>query len=647
METFFDKINFPYDSVREGQDKFIKYVFLTIKEQKNLMVSAPTGLGKTVSGLAPAIAYARKKEKTVICLTSRQTQANQVIKTIADINRKARSRGDTKPLNYMAFIGKRNMCAHKDRDLYPASDFNEFCKKSRETGKCKFFINTKNEENAEQIKEIIDETSRSAMNVEGFVNLAGSCKFCPYEVAGKKAFKADVVICDYNYLFSAGIRENFLGKIGRTLDECIVVVDEAHNLPDRIRSAHSYGLNTELLKNALNELQASIKSDEYDIYINNIRGVLRDIMLDKLDSKNLDYLVKKDEFIKNLTGRFLNTTMQDIIDKLDSAAALVKEDKIISYVERVSHFLSRWYKADEESYLRVLEKIVVKGETSLSLRIKCIDPSKIAGDILNSTYSSILMSGTLSPISMYKDILGVANCRTLELDSPFAAKNQLTIVDDTVTSKYSARSDATFSTIAKNIEDALFVAEDKNAIVFFPSYAFMDSVISKMNLVTMNRKVLREQKYMNKEEKEKFVDKFKATGAFDDKSKVLFAITSGSFAEGLDLPAKALELVIVVGLPLAVPDTFTKAVIKHFDNKFGKGQMYGYIYPAMSKIIQAAGRCIRSETDTGVVILMDDRFMSPLYAQCFPFAKQMYVTKDLMGDVEKFFDKHNKSPLDL
>ncbi|NQZ84420.1 MAG: ATP-dependent DNA helicase [Nanoarchaeales archaeon] len=647
METFFEKINFPYETVRAGQDKFIKYVFLTIKEQKNLMVSAPTGLGKTVSALAPAIAYAQKHEKTIICLTSRQTQANQVIKTIADINRKAKSRGKTRPIRYMAFIGKRNMCAHKDRDLYPASDFNEFCKKTRETGKCKFFINTKNEDNAEQIKEVIDESTRSVMNVEGFVNLAGGCKLCPYEVAGKKAFKADVVICDYNYLFSAGIRENFLGKIGRTIDECIVIVDEAHNLPDRIRSAHSYGLTTELLKNALKELQACIKDDSYDIYINNIRGVLRDIMLDKLDSSTTDYLVSKDEFIKNLTSRFLNTNMQDIIDKLDAAAALVKEDRIISFVERVSHFLGRWFKADEDSYLRILEKTVNKGETTLSLRIKCIDPSTISGDILNKSYSTILMSGTLTPIKMYRDILGVANCRTLEVESPFLSKNQLTIVDDTVTSRYAERSDEMFSKIAKNIEDALFVAKDKNTIVFFPSYDFLDKIVSKINLVGLNRKVLREQRYMNKEDKEKFVDSFKSTGAFDDKAKVLFGITSGSFAEGLDLPAKALEMVLVVGLPLAVPDTFTKAVIKHFDKKFGKGQMYGYIYPAMSKIIQAAGRCIRSEQDKGVVVLMDNRFMSPLYAQCFPWQKSMYVTKDLMGDIEGFFDSNDKDSLDI
>jgi len=635
MEPFFDKINFPYDSVRSGQDRFIKYVFKAISTKKNIMISAPTGLGKTVSALAPAIAYAKKKNLTVICLTSRQTQANQVIKTIADISRKAKQ-----SINYMAFIGKRNMCCHADRDLYPAGDFNEFCKKVRETGKCKFFKNSKNEEYAEQMKEIINETSNSFMNVEGFVDLASSCKFCPYELAGKKANKAEVIICDYNYLFSTGIRESFLGKIGRTLEECVIVVDEAHNLPDRIRGAYSYNLSSDLLKNALKELNAGVKNDEYDIYINSIRSTFRDLMLDNLDSKSPDYLISKEEFTDNLLKRFPSMTLATIIDKLEIAAALIKEDKIISHVERVANFLSKWDKLDEESYLRILEKNVKGNETTLNLRVKCIDPGSIASETLNNTFSTILMSGTLSPITMYRDILGVGNCFLLELDSPFAAKNQLTLVDETVTTKFTARSPEMFRQIGSNITDFLDAGENKNAIVFFPSYDLMDKVLGQMNLSNLSRKVLREQRYMNKEEKEVFISKFKSNGrGFDSKAKVLFAITSGSFAEGLDLPNSALEMVLVVGLPLAVPDTFTKAVIKHFDKKFGKGQMYGYIYPAMSKIIQAAGRCIRTETDKGVVVLMDNRFFFPMYAQCFPKHWHMHTEKDMFEKIRKFYDE--------
>jgi len=141
---------------------------------------------------------------------------------------------------------------------------------------------------------------------------------------------------------------------------------------------------------------------------------------------------------------------------------------------------------------------------------------------------------------------------------------------------------------------------------------------------------------MTKEQKENIVNDFKS--GFNSKAKVLFAVTSGSFAEGLDLPSSALEMVLVVGLPLGVPDLFTNAVIRHYDKKFGKGQLYGYIYPAMSKIIQAAGRCIRTEDDKGVVALIDNRFLWPLYAQTFPINWSLKATKDYVIQVGNFFN---------
>lgn len=635
MDEFFTKLNFPYSSVRDGQDEFIRRVDKAISQNKNIMVSAPTGSGKTVSALAPAIYHAKAKGLTVVCLTSRQTQANQVIKTIHDINRKASENKSYKDgINYVAFIGKRSMCVHEDRALYPASDFNEFCKKVRETGKCKFFRNSHDSEREDQIKQVLVETSH--MNVEGFVDLAGGCKLCPYELAGKKAASADVVICDYNYLFSTGIKEGFLGKIGRTMEQCIVVVDEAHNLPDRIRNSYSYTLSTEILKNALNELKEFVKSNEYDEFIIGVRQALEELLFDRLDSNNKDHLIEKDEFFSKLLSKFNGLKVEDIADKLFNAGALIKEDKVISFVERVGVFLTRWAEVDTESYLRVLEKDVKEGKTVLNLRIKCIDSSEIAADVLNSTFSSVLMSGTLSPIEMYRDILGVANCDLLELDSPFAKENQLTLVDNEVTTKFTSRSPEMFRQIANNVEKVLNSSEDRNAIVFFPSYDLMDKVLSYVNIVLLGRKVLKEQRYMTKEDKEKFIDEFKDNG-LDMKSRVLFAVTSGSFAEGLDLPREALEVVIVVGLPLAVPDVFTQAVIRHFDKKFGKGQQYGYVYPAMSKIIQAAGRCIRTEEDKGIVVLMDSRFLFPTYALSFPKHWHMKVPTDFELEIKEFF----------
>ncbi len=655
MDKFFEDINFPYSSVRVGQDDFIKKVYKTISECRNIMVSAPTGLGKTVSALAPAINIAKKKGLTVVCLTSRQTQANQIIKTIQDINTKANYNDK---LNFVAFIGKRSMCSHKDRDTLPASDFNDFCKKMKETGKCSYYKNTKNSDYEEKIKGIIDETSKNFMTVENFVKFVSSPTyinenlvkgFCPYELAGKKAFKADVVVCDFNYLFSTGIREAFLGKIGRTLDECIVIVDEAHNLPDRVRNSHSFMMNNDLIKNATKEMRDFVKTDKYDQYILNLRIALNDIYHDKLLGEKSEYLISKKEFLDSYLKKISKdkdgnlVSIKDIVSKLKDLEAIVKEDRVISFIGRVASFLEQWNNLDEEYYLRTMEKQIREDKTVLTLRIKCIDPSEISSEIINNTYSSILMSATLSPIEMYKDILGVANCETLEISSPFSKERQLTLVMDNVTSKYSSRSPTMFAKIADNVEGLLTSMYGKNAIIFFPSYDFMDRVLQNISIIKLERKVLKEKRYMTKDEKEKFVGDFKSS--YSTKAKVLFAVTSGSFSEGLDLPNDALECVGIIGLPLSMPDIFTQAVIRHFDKKFGKGQLYGYIHPAMSKIIQAAGRCIRTETDKGVIALMDNRFMWPLYAQIFPKSWKIQKSKNFKLEIGEFYS--TKDPMNF
>ena len=635
MDSLLEKVNFPYESVRLGQDDFIKQVYSAIKENRNILVNAPTGLGKTISALAPAISIAKERRHKVIVLTSRQTQANQIIKTVIDINSKISG----ERIKCSAFIGKRNMCAHSDRKQYSAQDFNEFCKKVRETGKCVYYKNFKDSEKESDVLRVIKRANDSGMNVEEFVEFSAGCRFCPYEVAGLKAQSSDVVICDYNYLFQTGISERFLGRVGKPLDECILIVDEAHNLPDRIRMGFSYNLSSDLINFGLRELNDVIKSSKYDDVVKGIGDVVRELFFDKLEDGRNSYLISKEEFLTKLNSKFgkVGLDVEFITKDLYEAATLIKEDKVVSQVERIANFLERWESLDDESFLRVLDKDVREGKTVLNLRIKCIDPCDIAKEILNNSVSSVLMSGTLSPIEMYKDILGVSNCELLELDSPFSSKNQLTLVENEVTTKFTARSPRMFRLMADKIFGVLDCARDKNAIVFFPSYDMMEKVVSNINVFSLDRKVLREKRYMSKEDKEKFVSAFRDNSSLSFRSKVLFAVTSGSFAEGLDLPNEALEMVIVVGLPLGVPDVTTNAIIRHFDKRYGKGQMYGYIYPAMSKIIQAAGRCIRTEEDKGVIVLMDSRFLFPIYAKSFPSHWKLKVAQDNKSEIENFF----------
>jgi len=639
MDDFLKKIDFPYETVRKGQAEFIKKVYNSIKQNKNLLVSAPTGLGKTISALAPAIKIAKEKNLTIVFLTSRQTQANQAIKTLKDIENKSTDKRD---MRYVPFIGKRSMCIHPGKEGIKPNEFNEFCTKMKKTGRCKFYKNSKDENFEDQITQIIDKSSKDFMSVEEFVSFSGTHNFCPYEIAGKKAFKSDVVICDYNYMFQSGILEAFLGKIGRTLEECIIIVDEGHNLPDRIRNSYSYVLSTQILKNALSEIKDYFKLTEYDDYVLNIKSAIEDLYFEKILGDKKDYLISKIDFIEPFLSKFKKeTSIKDVVDKLKEVEAKVKEDRLISFAGRVAGFLEKWDRLDEESYLRILEKDVQRDKTIISIKIKCIDPSQISSKILNNSHSSILMSATLSPINMYKDILGVENYNLLELDSPFEKNQQLTLVVNDVTSKYSQRTAQMYGDIANHIKDILSGAADKNSIIFFPSYDFMERVLQDVNPVRLGRIILKEQRYMTKDQKEEIVEKFKSVDAFNNKAKVLFAITSGSFSEGLDLPNKFLELVVVVGLPLGVPDLFTQAVIRHFDKKFRKGQMYGYVYPAMNKIIQAAGRCIRTENDRGVIVLMDNRFMWPLYAQTFPISWNLEVSKNPKIEISNFFNEDN------
>jgi DNA excision repair protein ERCC-2 len=641
MDDFFKTLHFPYEQVRSGQDEFIRRVYKAIEEKRNILISAPTGSGKTISALAPALHLGKKLNKTVICLTSRQTQANQVIKTIHDLAKKSQEK-----INYIAFIGKRNMCSHEERDLYPATDFLEFCRKTREGGKCSYYKNVRNGDYEEHMKGVINKATESFIDVEGFVKLAsratpeeGVRGYCPYELAARKAYKTDVVICDYNYLFGPGMMETFLGKIGRELHECIVVVDEAHNLPDRIRSSFTYTLSTDLTKLAARELHDTIKGTKYDLYISNLSSILEDLFIQRIEEKKEEHLIPKEEFTENYMKRFVSEIkLKDAVDMLREAEVLIKEDKLVSQVGKVASFLERWNEMDEENFIRILRKEQKNDKTTISLEIKCIDPGAFATDVLNGAHSSILMSGTLSPIEMFRDVLAIKNADLLELESPFSKEQQLTLVQNEVTTQYSKRSPQMYKDIAEQIKKMLFSASEKNALVFFPSYSLMDEVMKYIPLSSLHRKIIKELRNMTKEQKEAFVEQLRNRDPFSAESNVLFAVTSGSFAEGLDLPGDALEMVLVVGLPLAVPDATTNAVIKHYEKKFRKGELYGYVYPAMTKIIQAAGRCIRTEEDKGVVVLMDYRFLFPKYALSFPKHWHLKTSEFPEREIENFFD---------
>jgi DNA excision repair protein ERCC-2 len=245
------------------------------------------------------------------------------------------------------------------------------------------------------------------------------------------------------------------------------------------------------------------------------------------------------------------------------------------------------------------------------------------------------MSGTLTPQSMYVDLLGLEeeNTTTRAFKSPFPDENRLSLIVDTVTTKYSERDESMYQKYAWYL-DKSFEAVPGNCAAFFPSYSMMNRVRDLL-LEKTDQQLYVEQQRMNKEEKQTLVNKFASRKEQGDGA--LLGVAAGSLGEGVDYPGEVMKAAFVVGLPLQKPDLETKSLINFYDHKFGKGWDYGYSYPAMHRAVQAAGRCIRSKTDKGALVFMDKRYDWSNYRKVLPPDYKLKNTRAPWKEIEEFF----------
>ncbi len=651
-ENFFKEVFFPYENIRIGQDEFIKLVYESCINNKNLLISAPTGIGKTVSVLCPTLKYCKDNQKKIIYLTSRQNQLNQVINTLRDISDKS-----SQLIKFASFVSKKNMCAHP-KSQTTKKDFSDFCKDKIEKKKCYYYLNMKSDQLNESRKDLIYRSNSEFFSIEKFVEEVGeknsdkkmngknyTCNFCPYELMSQKVKGSIITICDFNYMFIKPMREKLFTKLGVGLKDCVLIVDEAHNLDQRVKNTYSLSLDFRLIENFNLELNKFIEDKSFDKYTAILTDTLNDLFRTKrkqIDSNGGKFLVEKEEFLFLLKTKLGDISVDQLCSDLKLISTVVSQIRRISFAERILLFISTWKKINSRSFITYIEKQYDSkfSKTYIYLKIQLLDASKITSKIVNHTHNTIFMSGTLNPTKMFCDLLGVDNSHCLELESPFSASKQLTLIDKTVTTKYTERRDSMFEKIANNIENYLNAVITRNALIFFPSYDMQEKIMKKINVSKLNRKILVEIKGMQKKQKESFIQSFKKNDDFfNPKATVLFAVSGGSFSEGLDLPNKALELVIVVGFAFGILDLVTKQTIEYFERKFHKGKEYGYINPAISKIVQAAGRCIRTNRDKGAIILMDNRFDWPIYRNLFPSYWQIKKSENIKSELDKFFEK--------
>ncbi|MEM4264069.1 MAG: ATP-dependent DNA helicase [Candidatus Woesearchaeota archaeon] len=612
------EIYFPHEKIRLIQDKLIEQVVDAINNKTHLIAHAPTGLGKTAAVLSPALAYALKKEGfTVFFLTSRHTQHKIVIDTLMEIKKKY-------SLNFTAtsIIGKKWMCLLPNTATMRTSDFSEFCKALREDGKCEFHENAKQKNvNFQKLLEMIEKNS--PQTTEEIIELCGNEKICPYELSLKLASKSKVIVCDYYYLLNPHIRNIFLAKTGKTIENAIIIIDEGHNLPSRIRELLTSKISNISLRKAIKEAK-KFGFAEVTTLLVEIEAILAKLAQEIPAGEN-EILVAKEKFLDEL--KKIND-YDEMLAQLEFAGDKILEEQKKSAVGSVAGFIENWPFGDA-GYCRFLRK----NNDFIMLTQRCLDPSLAAKELIGSSYSTMLMSGTLSPTAMYADLLGFPAEKTnqIELPSPFPQQNKLAIIVPKTTTKFTARNPEQFKTIAQVCSEITNQVPG-NCAIFFPSYYLRDE-INKNFETACEKTVFLEQPGLTKQEKQDLIDKFR-----NYKQAVLLGVAAGSYGEGIDLPG-VLDCVIIVGLPLDKPDLETKELINYYDKKFKKGWDYGYIIPALTKTMQNAGRCIRSETDRGVIIFLDQRYTWPNYFKIFPPDWKIRITLDYLNEIKKFFTK--------
>ena len=618
------EILFPHDEVREIQNDMINDVYDALKNKKSMILHAPTGIGKTASVLSPALSLAIKNDLTVFFLTSRNTQHKIAINTLKEIKKKHGI-----DILVADIIGKKWMCLQAGAEIMYSNDFTDYCRRLRDENKCEFYSNTLKKSHSATVKaeKVLSELKiLGPMHVEELIADCDKEKLCPYEMAALIGKGAKVIIADYYYIFSPSIRDSLFSRINKELEKCIIIIDEGHNLPARIRDLMTIKLTNFIVERAMKEAKKFGFPEAFE----NLR-ILNQILFDlsdDLDFNREEKPLRRESFV-DLVNK--NSSYEELISELAFIEDEVREKQKQSYIGSIVKFLGAWLGSDI-GFARILSKKEVMKKDLITLSYRCLDPSLITKEVIERSYATIIMSGTLNPTFMYKDILGFSQAIEKEYKSPFPKNNRLNLIIPETTTKFSRRSKEEFEKIA-DICANLANAVPGNTALFFPSYELRDKIYHFFN-GKCKKTIFLEKAESTKAEKEGMLERFKS---YKDSGAVLLAAASGSFGEGIDLPGDFLKGVIIVGLPLQKPDLETKELIDYYEEKFGQGVNYGYIFPAITKCLQNAGRCIRSENDKGVIIFLDERFAWQNYYKCFPSDMDFKISKIYIKRVEEFF----------
>ena len=603
-----ERLTFPFKEPRQGQIELIETVQANLRSKKTTLLQAPTGLGKTMGVLYPNLEEALQRGQKVIYVTPKNSQhgvAEEAVDLLSADNTSIRS---------LTITAKSKLCLKGE----------PICNSQY----CEFAQDHYTKITTHQLREIL--FKKRKLTHKTFNQLAKTYQVCPFELQFEAVPKADVIICDYNYVFAptaamGRVTKNFIG----TQDKPNLIIDEIHNLPSRSMDYYSPTLSVSYFENILNhteKLFADVKPEAEKLLRKSIALIEgcqpKEALPPCKISPPIEVFIKHDAKLRDFLSKYLN-----------SQAEITSDDLIMRFV---------YYWSEFTSALEFINIYNTKFFTTFhahpaTIKITCCDASEMLKPCYKDFEHIVGFSATLKPFNYYSQLTGLQShhLHLAEFLSPFPKENRKVLLIPQVSTKYTQRS----KSIPRIIEviQRICVLKKGNYFVFFPSFEFMEKTamvfkgLFGFNFICQKRGI-------TKKEVAKVLELLK----HPFHANIVFAVQGGVFSEGVDYPGNMVIGAFIIGPPLPTFDLESETKRQYYQSTYAAGFDYTYIYPAMTKAIQSAGRVIRSETDKGIIILMDERFMQPSYSACMPKdwfqndPRELVSTK-ILHDISQFW----------
>ena len=572
---------FPY---REGQREIVSGVYHTVSSKKTLFVQAPTGVGKTMSAIFPSVrAIGEGKGETLFYLTAKTitgTVAWEAFHTLRENGLK---------FKVTAITAKEKLCFLDSPECTPE--------------KCPYAKG-----HFDRVNDAVYElwTTEEVYSREVIRAHAEKWQVCPFEMCLDLSVWVDGVICDYNYAFDPNVHlKRFFGE--NISGDYIFLIDEAHNLVERGREMYS----AEVSRQTLLTLRKKIRKHFPKLAraLDKASRQMLELEEDLKASQN-PYQVLSNPGVLPVTFLTISGELEEILEEKNLDEELRKE--ILEFYFVVRDFLNVSELVDE-NYVVYTECF---GENDFRLRLFCVNPAANLSEYLKKGRSAVFFSATLFPMLYYRELLTTeTDAYGIYVQSPFSAKNRRILIGSDVSSRYTRRNHTEYRKIAEYISRCVWQRQG-NYMVFFPSYRLMEDVyqVYEEEFSVDWVRCIRQNSDMTEREREEFLEEFQSR----EGTLVGFCVLGGIFSEGVDLTGESLIGAIIVGTGLPQIGSEREILKEYYDRKKQSGFDYAYRYPGMNKVLQAAGRVIRTKEDRGVILLLDDRFLGRDYGEIFP-----------------------------